>query len=63
LIDEGTGIDLAGYRTSEIPDGAVEVYDGVPVTFIIPRDKIEEAKRKEIVQIRLTSKRLSFALE
>ena len=62
-IDEGPGIDLAGYRTSEIPVDAVELRDGVPVTFIIPRDKFEAAKRKEIVQIRLTSKRLSFALE
>ncbi len=63
LIDEGPGIDLAGYRTSEIPVDAVELRDGVPVTFIIPRDKIEAAKRKEIVKIRLASKRLSFALE
>jgi len=63
LIDEGPGIDLAGYRTSEIPADAVELRDGVPVTFIIPRDKIEAAERKEIVQIRLTSKRFSFALE
>lgn len=63
LIDEGPGIDLAGYRTSEIPVDAVELRDGVPVTFIIPRDKIEAAKRKKIVQIRLASNRLSFALE
>ena len=63
LIDEGPGIDLAGYRTSEIPDDAVELYEGVPVVFIIPRDKIDAAKRKEIVQTRLTSKRLSFVLE
>ena len=62
-IDEGPGIDLAGYRTSEIPPDAVETHDGVPVVFIIPRDKIDEAKRKEIVQTRLLSKRLSFALE
>ena len=62
LIDEGPGIDLAGYRTTEIPKDAVEIRNGVPITFIIPRDKIKAAKRKEIVQVRLKSKRLSFEL-
>jgi len=63
VIDEGPGIDLAGYRTNEIPADAVELRDGVPVTFIIPRDKVEAARLKEIVQVRLNSKRLSFELK
>ena len=63
MIDEGPGIDLAGYRATEIPAGPVEVRDGVPFTFVIPRDKVDFAKRKEIVQVRLASGRLSFALE
>ena len=36
---------------------------GVPLAFIIPHDKFENAKRKEIVQTRLASGRLSYQLE
>ncbi len=61
-IDEGPGIDLAGYRSSEIPPDAVEVRDGVPLAFIIPGERLSSAKRKEIVETRLPSGRLSYML-
>jgi hypothetical protein len=61
-IDEGSGIDLAGYRSSEIPSEAVEVRDGVPLAFIIPRDQFSLASKKEIIQTKLASGRLSFQL-
>jgi hypothetical protein len=62
-IDEGPGVDLAGYRASEIPADAIDERSGVPLAFIIPHDKFENAKRKEIVQTRLASGRLSYELE
>jgi hypothetical protein len=62
-IDEGPGIDLAGYRVSDIPTDAVDERSGVPLAFIIPHDRFEDAKRKEIVQTRLASGRLSYELE
>jgi hypothetical protein len=62
-VDEGPGIDLAGYRVSEIPADAVDERSGIPLAFIIPRDKLENADRKEIVQTRLASGRLSYELE
>ncbi|MBV8794023.1 MAG: hypothetical protein JO136_03715 [Hyphomicrobiales bacterium] len=62
-IDEGPGIDLAGYRVSEIPADAVDEKSGVPLAFIIPHDKFENADKKEIVQTRLVSGRLSYELE
>lgn len=62
-VDEGSGIDLAGYPASEIPADAVDERSGVPLTFIIPHDKFENANRKEIVQTRLASGRLSYELE
>ena len=61
-IDEGPGIDLAGYRVSDIPAGMIEIRNGIPFAFIIPHDKIDSAKHKEIVQVRLSSGRLSFSL-
>jgi hypothetical protein len=62
-VDEGPGIDLAGYRVSEIPPYAVDHRSGVPLAFIIPHDKFENATRKEIVQTRLASGRLSYELQ
>jgi hypothetical protein len=62
-IDEGPGIDLVGYRVSEIPADAIDEKSGVPLAFIIPHDKFENADRKEIVQTRLPSGRLSYELE
>lgn len=62
IVDEGPGIDLAGYRFSEIPSYAVEIRDGTPVIFVIPRDKIATATQKEIVQVKLTTGRPSFEL-
>jgi hypothetical protein len=62
-VDEGPGIDLAGYRVSEIPADAIDERRGVPLAFIIPHDKFENADRKEIVQTRLASGRLSYELE
>jgi hypothetical protein len=61
-IDEGPGIDLAGYRMSELPPGAVETRNGLKVAFIIPREKIESASAKRIVKTKLSSGRLSFEL-
>lgn len=63
VVDEGPGIDLAGYKTSELPSSAVELRDGLRVAFILPREKIDRAAHKEIVQIRLPSGRISYALE
>lgn len=62
-VNEGPGIDLAGYRLSEIPAEAIDERNGVPLAFIIPHDKFENADRKEIVQTRLASGRLSYELE
>ena len=61
-IDEGPGIDLAGYRSSEIPPDAVEVRGGVPLAFIIPSKRLSLATKKEIVETRLPSGRLSYML-
>ena len=46
-INEGPGIDLAGYRASEIPADAIDERSGVALAFIIPHDKFKNAKRKE----------------
>ena len=62
-IVEGPGIDLAGYRVSDIPPDAIDERSGVPLAFIIPHDRFKDAKRKEIVQTRLASGRLSYELE
>jgi hypothetical protein len=62
IVDEGPGIDLAGYRFSEIPSYAVESRDGTPVIFIIPQDKIAAATQKEIVEVKLVTGRPSFEL-
>ena len=61
-IDEGPGIDLAGYRYSELPPGAVETRNGLKIAFIIPREKIQIASAKRIIETRLSSGRLSFEL-
>jgi len=61
-IDEGPGIDLAGYRSTELPPDAIETRDGVPVAFVIPRSVIDAAKEKKIVQVRVSSGRLSLQL-
>src|ERR1700677_3658734 len=54
-IDEGPGIDLAGYRMSELPPGAVETRNGLKIAFVIPREKIQSASAKRIIEIRLSS--------
>jgi hypothetical protein len=61
-VDEGSGIDLAGYRVSEIPANVVDERSGVPLAFITPHYKLVNA-RKEIIQTRLASGRLSYELE
>jgi hypothetical protein len=61
-IDEGPGIDLAGYRYSELPPGAVETRNGLKIAFIIPREKVQIASAKRIIETRLSSGRLSFEL-
>ena len=61
-VDEGPGIDVMGYRSTEIPSEAVEVREGVPLTFIIPREQFDRAQKKEIVETRLVSGRLSYEL-
>ena len=62
-IDEGPGIDLAGYRDSEVPPDKVEIVAGVPVIFLIPPDVVAAAKTKTMVETRTNSGRASFALE
>ena len=62
-FDEGPGIDLGGFRFSEIETGTVETVDGTPIVFLIPPDIVAAAKNKTIVQLRLNSGRASFALE
>jgi hypothetical protein len=54
-VDEGPGVDLCGYKSSELPPGVVEVRDGLPVAFIIPRDKVASAIEKKIVETKLVS--------
>jgi hypothetical protein len=61
-IDEGPGIDLCGYKAAELPDGVTESRDGVPVAFIIPRDKIAAASQKKIVEVKSNSGAPSFTL-
>jgi hypothetical protein len=61
-LDEGPGIDLCAYKATELPDGAVESRDGVPVAFIIPRDKIAAASEKKIVEVKSVSGAPSFRL-
>jgi hypothetical protein len=61
-FDEGPGIDLAGYRMSELPPGSVETRNGLKIAFIIPREQIERASAKQIIETRLSSGRLSFEL-
>jgi hypothetical protein len=61
-IDEGPGIDLAGYRAAELPLDKIEIRGKVPVAFIIPIDKVNAAREKKIVEVRTNSGRLSFAL-
>jgi hypothetical protein len=62
-IDEGPGIDLAGYRYGEVPMDKVEIVDGVPVIFLIPPEVVAAAKSKTMVETRANSGRASFALE
>jgi hypothetical protein len=61
-VDEGPGIDLAGYRSTELPDYAVEIRDGVPIAFIIRQDILAASQNKEIVNVTLSSGRQSFGL-
>jgi hypothetical protein len=61
-IDEGPGLDIAGYRSTEIPANAIDVREGVSLTFIIPPDQLEKAKDKMIVERRLQSGRMSYEL-
>ncbi|MGD1038070.1 MAG: hypothetical protein ABR878_13015 [Roseiarcus sp.] len=61
-LDEGPGIDLCGYKAAELPDGVTESRDGVPVVFIIPRDKIAAASEKKIVEAKSISGAPSFKL-
>jgi hypothetical protein len=61
-VDEGPGIDIAGYRTKELPPGVIEVRNGVPVAFIIPAEQLAAASRKAIVETRLASGRMSYKL-
>jgi hypothetical protein len=63
MIDEGPGIDLAGFRYGELPTDTVEIVDGVPVIFLIPPDVVVAAKTKTMVETRTNSGRASFALE
>ncbi len=62
VIDEGPGIDLAGYRSSEIPPEAVDIRAGVPIAFIIPHDQLTHASKKEVIRTKLASGRLSYQL-
>jgi hypothetical protein len=61
-IDEGPGLDLTGYRFSKLPPGAVETRNGLKIAFIIPREKIQIASAKRIIETRLSSGGLSFEL-
>ena len=61
-VDEGPGLDFAGYRSTELPDYAVEIRQGVPLAFIIRRDVLNAAQAKEIVKVSLNTGRQSFAL-
>ncbi len=61
-IDEAPGLDLAGYRSTELPDYAVELRDGVRLAFIIRHDIFEAAKEKKVIEVRLASGRDSFDL-
>ena len=61
-IDEGPGIDLAGYKMSELPPGTVETRNGLKIAFIIPREKIQSVSAKRIMETKLSSGRLSFEL-
>jgi hypothetical protein len=61
-VDEGPGLDLAGYRSTELPDYAVEIRGDMSVAFIIRRDILATSQAKEIVKVTLSSGRQSFAL-
>jgi hypothetical protein len=61
-VDEGPGFDLAGYRSTELPDYAAEARDGVPLAFIIRQDILGASRNKEIVNVTLNSGRQSFGL-
>jgi hypothetical protein len=61
-LDEGPGIYLCAYKSAELPDGVTESRDGVPVAFIIPRDKIAAASEKKMVEAKSFSGAPSFKL-
>jgi hypothetical protein len=61
-VDEGPGLDLAGYRSTELPDYAVEIQDSVPLAFIIRPDILAASQAKQIVKVTLSSGRQSFGL-
>jgi len=61
-FDEGPGIDVHGFRDSEINTATVENYDGVPVVYIISADIVAKAEEKRIIEVKLNSGRRSFAL-
>jgi hypothetical protein len=62
-IDEGPGIDLAGYRVNELPENTIETRDGLPVAFVIPRDIVDSSAAKRIAQVRVSSGRMSFQIK
>ncbi len=61
-INEAPGLDLAGYRSTELPDYAVELREGVRLAFIIRHDILAAAKEKKVIEVRLVSGRDSFDL-
>jgi hypothetical protein len=45
------GLDLCGYRISELPPNVVETRDGIEMAFIIPAEEIDSATEKQIVTV------------
>jgi hypothetical protein len=61
-FDEGPGIDLAGFRDTEILTNTVENVAGVRIVFILPPEVVAAAKAKLIVPSVTNSGRASFLL-
>lgn len=51
-VDIGPGVDLCGYKSSELPNDVIEIRNGLDVVFIIPRDRIQAAVEKKIISVK-----------
>ena len=51
-VDIGPGVDLCGYKPSDLPNDVVEIRDGLEVVFLIPRDIIHAANEKKIISVK-----------